>query len=248
MIVPSSHPSFHFQRVLYAFMTLSIPVLLLSASIRLVMTPLFLAFEYNREGFPIDFYGFSKENRLEYAPLALNYLINREPITYLESLRLPIQLCWGTIETTDSDCPMYNARELRHMADVQQITTGFFTLTLWIIVIWLALFWWLWRAPQRRLLLLHGIRSGALLTLALIATIVIIALGAWDTFFTAFHQLFFAEGTWQFAYSDTLIRLFPEQFWFDAAIGVGLLTVIGACILLAAVYTSKKLIFDRGNR
>jgi integral membrane protein (TIGR01906 family) len=58
------------------------------------------------------------------------------------------------------------------------------------------------------------------------------AVVAWDTFFTAFHQLFFAGGTWVFAYSDTLIRLFPEQFWFDAALTVGGLTLLGALALL----------------
>ncbi|NDJ62146.1 MAG: DUF1461 domain-containing protein, partial [Chloroflexi bacterium] len=48
----------------------------------------------------------------------------------------------------------------------------------------------------------------------------------WDYFFTLFHNLFFESGTWQFLYSDTLIRLFPEQFWFDAALIIGGFNVI----------------------
>jgi hypothetical protein len=35
-----------------------------------------------------------------------------------------------------------------------------------------------------------------------------------------------------FLYEDTLIRLFPEQFWFDAALFIGALTVIGAVVTL----------------
>jgi len=38
---------------------------------------------------------------------------------------------------------------------------------------------------------------------------------AWSTFFVQFHELLFPPGTWTFAYSDSLIRLFPEKFWFD---------------------------------
>jgi len=34
-----------------------------------------------------------------------------------------------------------------------------------------------------------------------------------DTFFSAFHGVFFAEGTWTFPYDSLLIRLFPEPFW-----------------------------------
>ena len=32
----------------------------------------------------------------------------------------------------------------------------------------------------------------------------------------ALHDLLFPPGTWIFPFSDTLIRLFPEQFWRDA--------------------------------
>jgi uncharacterized membrane protein len=44
--------------------------------------------------------------------------------------------------------------------------------------------------------------------------------------------MFFAQGTWQFLYSDTLIRMFPEQFWFDAALVIGTLTSLGAIVIL----------------
>ncbi|MBZ0100422.1 MAG: DUF1461 domain-containing protein, partial [Taibaiella sp.] len=54
------------------------------------------------------------------------------------------------------------------------------------------------------------------------------AIISWDFFFTCFHSTFFESGTWRFAFSDTLIRLFPEQFWFDAALTIGGLTTFGA--------------------
>ena len=43
--------------------TLLIPVVLVLAAVRLLMTPLFLIVEYNTPGFPEDRYGFTKEDR-----------------------------------------------------------------------------------------------------------------------------------------------------------------------------------------
>ena len=45
---------------------------------------------------------------------------------------------------------------------------------------------------------------------------------------------FFAAGTWTFEYSDTLIRLFPEAFWYDAALTIAGLSVGGGLLLAFA--------------
>ena len=53
-----------------------------------------------------------------------------------------------------------------------------------------------------------------------------------DALFTAFHGLFFAEGTWTFASDSLLIQTFPEQFWATAAgvwAGLILLCAAGTC-------------------
>jgi integral membrane protein (TIGR01906 family) len=92
----------------------------------------------------------------------------------------------------------------------------------------------LWR--QSRASLRSGLLGGSLLTIGIIATIVILAITSWDFFFTQFHRVFFAEGTWVFLYSDTLIRLFPEQFWFDAALLIGGLTTTESLIILAPMW------------
>jgi integral membrane protein (TIGR01906 family) len=86
----------------------------------------------------------------------------------------------------------------------------------------------------------RSLMSGALLTLGIVAAIIIVALVNWDFFFTGFHSLFFEGGTWYFLYSDTLIRLFPEQFWFDAALAVGAITVAGALTALLAAWLAGR--------
>jgi integral membrane protein (TIGR01906 family) len=54
---------------------------------------------------------------------------------------------------------------------------------------------------------------------------------AFSVFFVFFHQVFFESGTWVFRFSDTLIRLFPQRFWRDAFIAIGLLSLAGGLTL-----------------
>jgi integral membrane protein (TIGR01906 family) len=75
-----------------------------------------------------------------------------------------------------------------------------------------------------------------MLTVGIIGVIILMALTAWDIFFTGFHRIFFEGDTWLFRYSDTLIRLFPEQFWFDAAVIIGGGVLIGAIAIFVGMW------------
>lgn len=206
------------SRIAAVLLALLLPVLLVMLSVRLVMTPLYLQIEYQRAGFPADNYGLTTAQRLEYAPLALDYLIANRESRFLSDLTFPT----GGV--------LFNARELGHMRDVQRVTQLAFAFSWLAGIAALACGGYLgWR---NRPSLVRALRTGAMLSVGLVAAIAISAALAWDSFFTAFHQLFFSGGSWVFAYSDTLIRLFPEQFWFDSAITVGALTITGALLLL----------------
>ena len=54
-----------------------------------------------------------------------------------------------------------------------------------------------------------------------------------DTFFSAFHGLFFAAGTWTFASDSLLIQTFPEPFWATAAAVWAALVLAGRRALCA---------------
>lgn len=203
------------------YLTLVLPLLLVIAAARLVMTPAFVSFEYHRPNFPADFYGFTREDRLTYAPYAIDYLLNGEGIDYLGDLTFP------------DGQPLFNARELRHMVDVKTFTQLAFGFAVIAGTLAISAAAYLRRRPAH---LRAGLRDGAVLTIAIIAAITITAIFNWEFFFTGFHQLFFESGTWQFLYSDTLIRLFPEQFWFDAALTLGALTLIGAIVVLIVTW------------
>jgi integral membrane protein (TIGR01906 family) len=208
------------SRGLHLFVAVAFPILLVLMNARLVMSPTFLYLEYTRPDFPDDHFGFTVVDRLNYAPVAIDYLLNGADITYLGDLRFP------------DNTALFNARELRHMRDVKLMTQIAFGGALVVGILAVAAGYHL-RQLRR---LGRALFQGSILTLGLIATIVITALFSWDTFFVSFHALFFADGTWYFAYSDTLIRLFPEQFWFDAALVVGGLTTLEAGLVLFIIW------------
>ncbi|MEQ8673390.1 MAG: TIGR01906 family membrane protein [Aggregatilineales bacterium] len=210
--------------LLRLFLTISVPILLILISVRLVMSPLFLQVEYNRPGFPEDIYGFTTDDRLEYAPYALDYLLNDSDISYLGDLTFP------------DGSSLYNSSELHHMEDVKVVTRSAYLLLVIIAIAFTITSIGMWRQKSLRADLQIGLFNGALFTICLLVSIIFFALFAWDLFFDTFHEMFFEAGTWRFAFSDTLIRLFPEQFWFDAALVIGGMTLIVATIILFSTW------------
>ncbi len=210
--------------LLRAYLTIIFPILLVLIAVRLVMTPAFLYFEYTRPGFPEDFYGLTREERLSYAPYAIEYLMNGADISFLDDLEFP------------NGDELFNSRELRHMRDVKVVTQYTFLFATIAGILALVAAYILWKRRKLR----QALFSGSLLTLGIIAAIIIVAVFNWEFFFVGFHSIFFESDTWYFAYSDTLIRLFPEQFWFDSALLVGGLSTFVALIVLFVTWKWRK--------
>ncbi|UXN33583.1 DUF1461 domain-containing protein [Glutamicibacter sp. M10] len=74
----------------------------------------------------------------------------------------------------------------------------------------------------------------------MIAVLTVAALMGWENFFTQFHALFFSQGTWTFSVKDTLIRLYPEQFWVDSAIGIAVLVVATVVVVLISCWPTGR--------
>lgn len=202
--------------------TLTVPVCLALVSIRLLMTDTYLSIEYHKPDFPVDGYGLTLNDRLHYGVYAVNYLTNSTDISYLGNLKFP------------NGQPFFNSRELQHMADVKRVTQAALSIGLAVFVILVLLALLMGRSVAGRSALRLGLFRGAVLTLGLLLALATGVLLAWDAFFTSFHELFFTNGTWQFEYSDSLIRLYPERFWQDAALTIGGLSAIGALIIVVA--------------
>ncbi len=204
------------KRAALLLVSTGMPVLLVLANTLLVMTPLWLTFAYARPGFPQDSYGFSTARRTELAVAVTGWLRNDAGLDSLAALQF--------VDGSD----LFGARELAHMHDVKVLAGRTYRLAGLLLLLFLAGVW----SGRRGVGLRHALQRGSRITLALLTAIVALALASWDSAFTGFHSLFFASGTWYFAYSDTLIRLFPEQFWFDAVLLVGGLTAMQALLVL----------------
>jgi integral membrane protein (TIGR01906 family) len=209
--------------------TVLVPLVLIGLAIRVLLSPVFYRLEYSMPYFPPDEYGFTKEDRLKWAPYAVNYLVNDADTSYLGDL------------TFEDGSPLYNDRELRHMADVKRITQGALRVWYGSLVLILGLGGWAWFGGWWQDYLL-GLKRGGWLIVGLAVTIgLIVVIGiafnpnVFNSFFVAFHSLFFEGDSWLFLYSDTLIRLFPLRFWQDAFLWAAAIALGGGVTLALGI-------------
>lgn len=170
--------------------------------VRLLLIPSFPAIEYRMPGFPEDTYGFTYEERVKWATYGIEYLVNDAGPEFLGDLRF------------DDGLPVFNEREVGHMLDVK-IVVGY-TLTVFrvslVLLVGLGLLAWRrgWVDAYRL-----GISRGGWILLVILFTLGLLAITSFWQFFSAFHAIFFEGDSWLFAFSDTLIRLYPIRFWQD---------------------------------
>jgi integral membrane protein (TIGR01906 family) len=136
--------------------------------------------------------------------------------------------------------PFLDADERAHMTDVAGLVRTLAIVLIGALLVALACGWLMRHEPGRvgRIMVIASAGvGGAALVLAIAFAV------AFDAAFTAFHNLFFAPGTWQFALGSNLITLFPEPFWFDAALLAG-----AAILLVAAIIGVAGFVLWRGAR
>jgi len=205
--------------VLAVLVTIFVPFLLIMTSLRILLNPFFLDYEYNLPNFPADEFGFTTQDRLDWGKISLDYLTNREGIDFLADLRF------------DDGQKNYNERELSHMLDVKNLIQK--ALVAWYCAIGILAAIYVWsRLKKWSDVFWRGISRGGLLTVGLIAAVLIGVVLNFNMLFEQFHHLFFTGDTWLFYTNDSLIRLFPEKLWSDAFIFMGVFTLAGAIILL----------------
>jgi len=123
----------------------------------------------------------------------------------------------GTFEQQVAGRPVFDERERSHMADVRGVVLAFYALV----------------AAGLAALVVAGVaargsrwfRAAVALGAGGLAVGAVAVGGAFllffDTAFTLFHQLFFAQGTWTFdPATDRLVQLFPYQFWTETSVAI----------------------------
>lgn len=212
-------------RIFQVLLAVFYPVVLLVLSIRLVTSSVFLWVEYHRPGFPADSFGFSTEDRVTYGSYTVDYLLNFAPPRYLGDL------------VNGKGNPLFLSTEVGHMADVKSvIVMAFLVGGALAVCMAIGIIYLLRRSVGG---VRRGLFAGSVATLVLIIGLGVLAFMGWETFFTDFHKIFFAEGSWTFYTDDTLIRLFPSQFWMDAGIFIGAFVLIVSSLTMAFTWPTK---------
>ncbi len=194
---------------------LLLPFFLMLTNAWLVMSPAFIRWEYDKATFPpaLNIY---PDDRYRLAVAGLDLITGRMSEADYRALQLRNQ-------------PAFTDREVSHMVDVRVVVRNlwlFYLLAGALVVV--------------SLLVLRGRRAaralqwGSLFTIVLLALLGVFAATSFDAFFTRFHGLFFTGDSWIFNATDTLIQVYPEVFWFDAALLIVAAT-IGEALLIAAV-------------
>ncbi len=205
-------------RFLRILISLLVPLILILGIIRLIPTETYLSIEYGKTNFPTDPFGFDPTMRFSHAIANLNYVREDQPIDALA-------------EQKHEGAPLYNSRELKHMQDVENVYLAMGRIWHSAILFLLVALLVFWMRQDSLSSVFSAIKIGGLLTAGLIAAIGLLAVLAWQSWFVVFHEVFFAAGSWTFNAADTLIRLFPEQFWFDTALNVSLASLAAGLIL-----------------
>lgn len=134
----------------------------------------------------------------------------------------------GQLSATIDGRPAFDASAVSHLVDVRivlrqaRLVTGLLAAGL---AVWIG-----YEVVRRRTSrVVRALRVGSATAAVIVLLAGLIAVSDFDTFFTAFHGLFFAAGTWTFPYDSLLIQLFPEPFW-----AIGGATWAGVVLLGAA--------------
>ncbi len=204
---------------------LCLPILLLTASIGWEVNSHWL-YKYGFQKYDVSQTTGIAEVELEKAATGL--------ISYFNSGEEYISL---TVIKDGELFELFNQREAVHLKDVK----GLIRLDYWVLLGTLiyalgyagvSLFW---RRKKYWRRLAWGVVGGGGITLALMLAIGLGILLNFDQLFYQFHLLSFTNEFWQLDPTrDYLIMLFPEGFWYDAAIFCAGITV-GLAIILGGV-------------
>ena len=205
-----------------ALFILSIPLALITSNVR------YLTNEKHVYEYAIDHYdaaattGIARNELLRASGELRNYFNNDSDVFFTR------------VEKNNREIALFNERETEHLKDVKgvlQVTYLVQELALvYIMAYVVGVFVWA-RERSMRTLAIHTL-VGGLLAIGVIAAFAVIAAGGFESAFEQFHEIAFTNDLWQLnPATDRLIMMFPEGFWFDVTIFLGVLTIGEAVVL-----------------
>lgn len=207
------------HRVVVAGLAISLFFTITAAAVWLISTPTWLRVEYGRAAFP-HAQGFTDAERMALA-IPSTLFLTRPSIASAD-----------LAELTHGGTPLYAADEIRHLEDARTVVRRLAALGLAGVVILALAVGGAQRRPRWRYSLARGIEAGGWLTAGAALWLAFVATVAWPLAFVTFHTTLFPAGNWQFSESSGLIRLFPEKFWFDSAVALMLVVILGGVLAI----------------
>lgn len=147
------------------------------------------------------------------------------------------------------DQELFNRREVLHMADVKRLIWGVYALGaitgVYLLIFTVAGLVWRPRIYAGRVARYY--LWGGIITLSFVLVVGLFSVVAFETLFLLFHRISFRNNLWQLnPYTDYLLMMFPEGFWFDATLRVATVIVVGAAV--AVVGSASYLWWQRRDR
>lgn len=136
---------------------------------------------------------------------------------------------------------LFNDRETQHLRDVKTVFGGAFRVQEAAVVFALAyvVAVFIWARESNLRVLASQIAIAGIVGIAVIVALAVVALTGFDSAFERFHTVLFTNDLWQLDPDrDHLIQMFPEAFWRDISLWIGLATLVelGVLVAGAAVY------------
>jgi integral membrane protein (TIGR01906 family) len=147
------------------------------------------------------------------------------------------------VDYAGREVSLYKEREILHMVDVKALMQAVFAITTWFGIALLLLLALGLLALKEEVfpLLLRSLKWSAIGTGAFLVVFGATAAIDFGWLFTQFHFLSFANDLWLLdPYNDYLIIMFPQQFFFEATLFIGLLTVIDFGLVAGAARLAHK--------
>ncbi|HEV7665343.1 MAG TPA: TIGR01906 family membrane protein [Chloroflexota bacterium] len=159
-------------------------------------------------------------------------------VAYFQAPRGQIQM---QVTAFGQSRPLFNAKEVTHMEDVQALIQVFLNLQLVAVAVVVVRLTMAVAVDRSTLAVGREMLWSTALMIGLVVLVGVLSLLDFEGLWTRFHQIAFRNDLWLLdPNTDYLIMLFPEPFWFTAtirmALTVGLqtigLAVVGALLLL----------------
>jgi len=173
--------------------------------------------------FNLEFYRSSwvAEGIPEYAGMTIDDLI-RAGRTLLDYFSGKVDSPQQVLPIDGSVRPLFNDRELKHLADVKSLFRSGLILQGVAAAESFGIILFLWKAAQRRLLG-AALLGAAAVSLSLLAALAIPANLDFGSWWIGFHVVAFSNDLWLLdPATDWLIRMFPEEFFVSAVTRIGL--------------------------